>query len=168
MPARKPAASNIKLHVVEENEPFTADDGKRIWASGYTVIDDTTGSFMSLADQHFDNPHCLLCHVAGVTHRPEALQDPRFAPGHGLLLRPEPTNPYDHNAVGIWDATGEVQLGFVPAEHSEQIAMDIRNGTQLVGLAMREFRHGESGPRLGIHVLIAPAGTVELVIDAED
>src|SRR5690242_106610 len=97
--ARASVLPDIKLHVAEENDSFIADDGSRIWTSGYALLDDTTGSFMRMRDQHFDNRHCLLCRVAGVTYRPEALQDPRFAPGHAVRLIPEPTNPYDQNAA---------------------------------------------------------------------
>jgi hypothetical protein len=166
--ARASVLPDIKLHVAEENDSFIADDGSRIWTSGYALLDDTTGSFMRMRDQHFDNRHCLLCRVAGVTYRPEALQDPRFAPGHAVRLIPEPTNPYDQNAVGIWDASGDIQLGFVPGDQSARVASDMRAGTQLVGFILREFRRGKEGPRLGIHVLVVPSGTLELVVESPD
>jgi HIRAN domain len=166
MEARVPPAS-LTIHVEKESEAFAADDGSIIWASGYTLVDATTGEFMKLRDQHFENPHCLLCRVAGVTYRPDALQDDRFSPGRPVTLRPEPTNPYDRSAVGAWDASGSIQLGCVPREYSERVAMDIASGTPLSGLMLREFRRSANGPRLGIHILIFPARRHQLVIDVD-
>ena len=162
---RLPLPASLTFHVEKESESFTADDGSILWASGYTLVDATTGKFMKLRDQHFENPHCLLCRVAGVTYRPDALQDHRFFPGRPVILRPEPTNPYDQNAVGVWDASGSIQLGYVPREHSERVAMDIASRIPLEGLTLREFRRTPSGPRLGIHILIFPAGRHQIVID---
>jgi HIRAN domain len=164
---RVPPPPSLTFHVENESEDFVADDGSIIWASGYTLVDATTGEFMKLRDQHFENPHCLLCRVAGATYRPEALQDDRFSPGQPVSLRPEPTNPYDANAVGIWDVSGSIQLGFVPREHSERVAMDIASGTPLSGLMLREFRRSADGPRLGVHILIFPAGRHQIVIDVD-
>ena len=163
--SRVPGPPTIKFTAIKETYPFTADDGSPIWASGYTLLDDTTGTYIKLHEQHFENPHCLLCRIAGGSHRPKALQDRRFVPGSAVMLRPDPTNAYDRNAVGVWDASGTTQIGFVPAEHSERIAADIRSGSQLAGIVMREFRRPENGPRLGLHMLIVPAGMLELTIE---
>jgi len=158
----------LTFHAVRETYPFTADDGTTIWASGYTLLDDATGTYVKLHEQHLDNPHCLLCRVAGTSHRRDALQDERFAPGSPVTLRPEPTNPYDRNAVGVWDDSGTLQIGFVPAEHSERIAADMRSGSQLGGVMMREFRRAENGPRVGLHMLIVPAGSLRMEIESDD
>src|SRR5690242_106609 len=69
---------------------------------------------------------------------------------------------------GIWDASGDIQLGFVPGDQSARVASDMRAGTQLVGFILREFRRGKEGPRLGIHVLVVPSGTLELVVESPD
>lgn len=157
----------LTFHVEKESESFTADDGSIIWASGYTLVDPTTAKYMKLCDQHFENPHCLLCRVAGVTYRPDALQDDRFSPGQPVILRPEPTNEHDRNAVGVWDASGSIQLGFVPREYSERVATDMASGTRLEGLTLREFRRSAGGPRLGIHILVRPGGRHQMVIDVD-
>jgi hypothetical protein len=52
----------------------------------------------------------------------EALQDPAFAPGRRLSLRPQPDNPYNHNAVMVWDEGGRLHVGYVPAEYSALLA----------------------------------------------
>ena len=164
---RLPPPASLTFHVEKESESFATDDGSIIWASGYTLVDATTGQYRRLRDQHFENPHCLLCRVAGVTYRPDALQDDEFSPGRQVILRPEPTNPHDQYAVGVWDASGSIQLGYVPREHSEHVAVDIASGIPLEGRTLREFRRTPSGPRLGIHILIFPAGPHQIGIDVD-
>jgi hypothetical protein len=87
--------------------------------------------------------------LAGSSYRGDALQDDAFAPGRRLALVPEPENPHDPNAVGIWDADRRVQGGYVPAE----IAPDLHGDEQAVSLW--EFR--EEGRRVGLRVLLVPA-----------
>lgn len=39
------------------------------------------------------------------------------APGEAVELRPEPKNPYDAHAVGVWSTRG-VQMGYISAERA--------------------------------------------------
>src|SRR4051794_33343694 len=151
------ASTPLVFSAVDEAYEFTADDGKTLWASGYTLLDEND-RYITVSEQHFENPLCLLCNVAGTSYRRNALQDGRFAPGSAVILRPEPTNPHDPNAVGVWDSSGTVQVGFIPARVSPKVAADIRGGNELGGVIMREFRAAEHGPRVGLHLLIGPAG----------
>jgi HIRAN domain len=82
--------------------------------------------------------------VAGVSFRPEALDDEGFAPGRRLALVPEPDNEHDPNAVGIWNEERTVQAGYVPRE----VAPELRGDEQAVSLWRVEG---------GLRVLIAPA-----------
>jgi hypothetical protein len=59
--------------------------------------------------------------VAGTSHRPLPLQDPRFAVGRRLALIADPKNPYDRNAIGVWSGDGRVQVGFVPADLTARV-----------------------------------------------
>lgn len=47
--------------------------------------------------------------------------------GERLTLEPEPTNPYDPNAVRI--LRGEVMVGFVPKKFSAEVAAEIEIGS---------------------------------------
>jgi hypothetical protein len=62
--------------------------------------------------------------VAGVSFRPEALEDPSFEPGLALALVPEPENEHDPNAVGVWNAERTLQAGYVPREVAPQLTGD--------------------------------------------
>jgi HIRAN domain len=123
----------------------------RIWLergeSGYWLRDAATGEAISWRD-----PRLHVVNLAGSSYRLDALQDEGFAPGRRLALVPEPENEHDPNAVAVWDAERRLQSGYVPAE----LARELDGGEQAVSLW--EFRD-EDGRRVGLRVLIAPAGT---------
>ena len=128
---------------------MTDEERLRLWLergeSGYWLRDASKGDAVSWSD-----PRLRVIKVAGTSYRLEALQEDAFAPGRRLALVPEPDNEHDPNAVGVWDAERNVQVGYVPAE----IAPDLRGDEQAVSLW--EFR-GDGGERIGLRVLIAPA-----------
>ncbi len=121
----------------------------RIWLergeSGYWLRDAASGEAL-----RWDDPRLHVVKLAGASYRPEALQDDAFAPGRRLALVPEPDNPHDPHAVGVWDAERRIQGGYVPAE----VAPELRGDEQAVSLW--EFRDDE-GRRVGLRVLLAPA-----------
>jgi hypothetical protein len=82
--------------------------------------------------------------VAGVSFRPEAHGDASFDPGCPLALVPEPDNPHDPNAIGIWNEERTVQAGYVPRE----VAPELRGDEQAVSIWRVEG---------GLRVLIVPA-----------
>jgi hypothetical protein len=87
----------------------------------------------------------LVVPVAGVSFRPEAVEDPSFDPGRRLALVPEPDNEHDPNAVGIWNEARSLQAGYVPRE----VAPELEGDEQAVSLWRVEG---------GLRVLIVPAG----------
>lgn len=161
----------IVVRVVEDTHTFEGDDGQRIWCGGLSPVGED-GHFLSEAEHRTSDPRAFVCKVAGAQHYPGVLDDPRIGPGSPVVLRPEPDNPYDKNAVGVWgvvDGDHVGQLGHVPATLCPEIAAILRAGTQMGGQVLREFRLGSSrGKRIGVHVLIAPAGPVSLVIEDDD
>jgi hypothetical protein len=62
--------------------------------------------------------------VAGVSFRPDAVEDPSFDPGRRLALVPEPENEHDPSAVGIWNEERTIQAGYVPREVAPGLAGD--------------------------------------------
>jgi HIRAN domain len=59
--------------------------------------------------------HVFVTWVAGISHYSAAADLPDFGPGNEVVLRAEPENPFDENAVGVWNGTGTVQVGYLPA-----------------------------------------------------
>jgi len=81
--------------------------------------------------------------------------------GMDLILKREPDNPYDNNAVGVWIKsralivfTSEVQIGYLNAEVAEEIADYIDNGGTVVG-KITEVTGGTHGkPTFGVNILL--------------
>ncbi len=94
----------------------------------------------------WEDPRILVVPVAGVSFRPESLEDPSFEPGRVVSLVPEPDNPHDSNAVAVWNEERTLQLGYVPRETAPQLTGD----EQAVSLWRVEG---------GLRVLIVPADT---------
>jgi HIRAN domain len=115
----------------------------RLWLerapSGYYLRDAGTGEPVRWEDERI-----RVVHVAGISYRPEALDDPGFEPGRRLALVPEPDNEHDPNAVGIWNEGRTVQAGYVPRE----VAPELAGNEQAVSLWRVEG---------GLRVLLAPA-----------
>ena len=114
----------------------------RLWLerapSGFYLRDAATGEPVRWEDERI-----RVVPVAGVSFRPEALDDEGFEPGRLLALVPEPDNEHDPNAVGIWNEERTVQAGYVPRE----VAPELRGDEQAVSIWRVEG---------GLRVLIAP------------
>jgi hypothetical protein len=119
----------------------------RLWLergeSGYWLRDAATSEPVRWRDERL-----RVVRVAGASYRLEALADEAFAPGRRLALVPEPDNPHDSNAVGIWDRDRRLQAGYVPAD----VAPDLAGDEQAIAL----WEFVEDGRRVGLRVLIAP------------
>ena len=115
----------------------------RLWLEraerGYHLRDAATGEPV-----RWEDPRIRVIAAAGVTFRPESLEDPSFDPGRRLELVPEPTNEHDPNAIGIWNADRTLQVGYVPAAVAPEVAGD----EQAVSLWRVDG---------GLRVLLAPA-----------
>ena len=72
----------------------------------------------------WEDPRIRVLPVAGVSFRPEALDDSSFEPGRLLALVPEPDNPHDPNAVAVWNEERTLQAGYVPREVAPELAGD--------------------------------------------
>jgi hypothetical protein len=159
--------AQITVQVAEDTHLYSTADGSRWWAGGYAPIcgeEDAEHYFLRLG-QYLSDPRVLYCKIAGAQHYPAALEGSRFKPGSMALLRPEPENPYDANAVSVWDRSGLVRGGYIPAEHSAQIAARIHAGERLIAFILREIRQGSRlGPRAALHALVMPAGELNLSI----
>lgn len=81
--------------------------------------------------------------------------------GMPLILKPEPENPYDPNAIGVWIKatalfffTAEVQLGYLPAEIAKEISGHLKRGGAVRG-EISSITGGTKGkPTRGVNILI--------------
>ena len=167
-----PSASEVTIKVVEDTHAFTAEDGTALWFGGYVPVDEDEDR-LSPDDFETSDARCSHCRVAGVSHYADALQGTHASVGAPIILRPEPSNEHDRDAVAIWAASGTLQLGYVPTPLNKVLlgaALSPGQGTLRVGgLVIGEFRRGsESGVRIGLRVLIAPAGSILLSVATDD
>jgi hypothetical protein len=107
--------------------------------SGYRLRDASTGEIV-----RWEDPRILVIPVAGVSFRPESLEDDSFEPGQRLALVPEPDNEHDPNAMAVWNEERTLQVGYVPRELAPQLSGE----EQAVSLWRVEG---------GLRVLIVPA-----------
>ena len=142
----------VTVRVAEDSHSFATPDGT-MWRLGYAALD-IGGRFLRTGEHAVGGGACLAINVAGTSHRREAVQHPSFAPGSPLRLLPQPNNPHDANAVGIWDGRGTIHAGFVPRALSAQVAASIRGGLPLGGAVLSEYRlDSRSGERVGMQIL---------------
>jgi hypothetical protein len=87
--------------------------------AGYRLRDAATGELVP-----WEDPRILVIPVAGVSFRPESLEDDSFEPGRRLALVPEPDNEHDPNAVAVWNEERTLQVGYVPREIAPQLSGD--------------------------------------------
>ena len=87
--------------------------------SGYRLRNAVTGELV-----RWEDPRILVIPVAGVSFRPESLDDESFEPGQRLALVPEPDNEHDPNAVAVWNEERTIQVGYVPRELTPRLKGD--------------------------------------------
>lgn len=93
--------------------------------------------------------HVFVTWVAGVQHRIEDARLPFFDPGKPLTLVPDPNNPFDPNALAVFDEEGKAQAGFVPLT----ITSRMPNVPDRSGLSLAE--HLEAGERVGLKIVVS-------------
>ena len=116
---------------------------------GYWLRDAAAGDALRWDDARLASAGAHVLPVAGTSHRDDALQDDAFAPGASLALVAEPENEHDPNAIGVWDAEQQLQVGYVPAEHAAVLELPLQ------ALILWEWRDGDR--RVGLRMLVAPA-----------
>jgi hypothetical protein len=150
VPAHSFRSENGKTFaLVPANFDPDGDESDFEW-SGFHIHDEHgMGLSYSEAEQH----KLRIFRVAGVSHRTNALQRSDFDPGNMLQLVAEKDNPYDRNAVSVWNRSGTVMVGYVPKEKNRSIRAAMRlPGYTAIALA----EHRKSDKRVSLTVLFGP------------
>jgi hypothetical protein len=80
----------------------------------------------------------------------------RGLPAVRVLLRPEPNNPHDANAIAVDRENGE-QLGYLPAPLAKEVNQRERLGYQHAVFVRNVFRREAAFPYLGVELAVIRA-----------
>lgn len=156
--------ARVSLPVVAVNKADTANDGTKLWQRGYIPVDPTTSAYLTWDAPELRDVGACICRVAGVSFRAEALQRDEFSPGRSVVLRPEPDNRHDRNAVAVFDDGARVQVGYLPREIAPSVASQFKRRRPLGGLVLQELREGgPDGQRVALVLVLCPIGSIELL-----
>ena len=137
------------IRLTRHTTSFTGEAGDEVLGSGYRL------------PEREPPDGAYRAKVAGVSHRRDELQLASFEPGCELKLVPEPDNPHDPDAVGVWDAAGEHQAGYLPRERARLIGRRLRRGNVSKAISLWEWKQAGSGERVALEILIAPDVPIE-------
>jgi hypothetical protein len=90
------------------------------------------------------------CSVAGISHHPDAAQDPALLPGRPVRLEREPDNRYDSRAIRVMTPRGQL-FGYIPRRDAEALA----EWASLHAVILAVDSSPATGTRLGVHLLVA-------------
>ena len=74
-------------------------------------------------------------------------------PGSTLVLKREPSNPYDPFAVAVFASNGQ-QIGYLPKDCARQASMNMANGV-LYHASVGAVTGGDAGNAYGVNIQIS-------------
>lgn len=80
--------------------------------------------------------------LRGEAHHEAECRAGNFHPGEPVRLVREPENPYDRNAVAVYDATGQYLAAYVNKQKARTLAKLIDSGTEIEAISIRGTRSG--------------------------
>lgn len=112
--------------------------------SGQWVLqlhDGTTGQLLAHSDRRLAESGIHVAELRGERNHPHGCTAGDFAPGSPVTLLRDTDNPYDHNAIAVYDATTHHQAGYVHKNKAPHLAGPLDRGEPLDAIAI----HG-TGP----------------------
>jgi hypothetical protein len=149
----------VVVEAVFEERYWYPDDGGQVWIAGYTPTEQ--GRYLGRDAPELAARGIRIAAVAGAArHHAEVLATGFAALGKPLILRRDPDNAHDPNAIEV--LAGGHQIGWVPRELAAELAPEIDAGTPWSAIVLREQRASPRDPRTGLTMLLAPDDTIEI------
>ncbi|MFV2062163.1 MAG: HIRAN domain-containing protein [Chloroflexota bacterium] len=99
---------------------------------------------------------CRLSDVVGVSSY-DGLTHRSLEIGQRVLLRPEPANVADRNAIAVWIEDGSQQVGYLPRDVAAQVTSEAQRRRAGYGAFVAcEQRETKSRERRGLTILLGP------------
>ena len=153
----------MTVEVEFEERYWYPEDGGEVWISGYQVIDPESGRYLARDAPQLAGRGLRVAAVAGAARfHADALASDAAGPGKPLVLRRDPENPHDPDAIAVHAEGGGEQLGWVPRELAAELAGELDAGREWSAVVLREQRRSPRDPRSGLTMLLARAAAVEL------
>jgi HIRAN domain len=153
----------VIVDVEYEERYWYPDEGGQVWLAGYSVVDPDSGRFLARDAPELAARGLRIAPVAGAgQHHGDALLTDAVRPGQPLLLRRDPANEHDPNAIQVHPADGGAQVGWVPRELAAELAPELDAGRAWAAVVLREQRRSPRDQRHGLTMLLAPADSLEL------
>jgi hypothetical protein len=147
----------VVVEAVFEERYWYPDDGGQVWIAGYTPVQD--GRYLGRDAPELAARGLRIAGVAGAArHHPAALEAPAL--GAPLVLRRDPANEHDPNAIAV--LAGGEQVGWVPREVAAELAPEIDAGHPWAAIVLREQRASPRDPRTGLTMLLARDSAIQL------
>jgi hypothetical protein len=159
---RRQAAPTAPICLRLETCDWTTEslDGEQLLGRGFMLRDENDRA-VSFSDERL--AQALVAKTAGISHRLDVAQRPAFNPGQRLTLIRDPKNPYDKNAVGIFDAERRMQVGFLPRDVAMTVAPRLDRGERLEAFSLWEWRK-DDGQRVALRAFVGPSWMVEMLL----
>lgn len=151
------------VDIESEERYWYPDDGAVIWVAGYSLVDPETGRYLARDAPQLAERGLVVAGVAGAAaFHDDVLQTEAASPGGALVLRRDPGNAHDANAIAVDVPGGGGQLGWVPREVAATVAPSLDAGEPWSAVVLRERRPSPRDPRTGVTMLLARAEAIEL------
>jgi hypothetical protein len=146
-----------KIVLTEHEHSFVGEDGETVDGTGFQPVGDDGELIFGFMPQDVDYAArgVRACRVAGVSYRYHEIQSDEFALCRRLRLVPDPSNPYDGNAIEVRSSDGKLMAGFIPREIAAEVAPCFKRDGPWEAVSVWEWRTVSRG-RIGIRVLMAP------------
>jgi hypothetical protein len=153
----------VEVAVAFEERYWYPEDGGQVWVAGYHVLDPATGRYLPRDAPELRARGLRVAGVAGAArHHAAALAADAAAPGRPLVLRRDPANPHDADAIAVDLPDGAGQAGWVPRELAAELAGELDAGRPWAAVVLRERRPSPREPRTGLTMLLAADAAIAL------
>jgi HIRAN domain-containing protein len=153
----------VEVAVAFEERYWYPEDGGEVWVAGYHVLDPDSGRYLGRDAPELAARGLRVAGVAGAAaHHAAALASEAAAPGGPLVLRRDPANPHDPQAIAVDLPGGGGQLGWVPRELAAELAGELDAGRPWAAVVLRERRPSPRGARTGLTMLLGADAAIAL------